>query len=446
MWDNRDRTWKRLTRDTYAAAGVVVGALASHADTVFDSMTADRRGHAKALLLRCVTEEHTRAVVPIVELTDAIDGAQAILDVLVEARLVVVRQHEEDERVELAHEALISHWDRLRGWLADDDALQRAQARVGAAAARWERDGEPSDRLLGDGKPILEALELLSARRDALRAIEVRFIERSQAQIAKSRRLRSMAVTALGVLTVLAVVFGAAAWWARQRAQTMQSLAEVKASESTERAVASLEEQGRRELIDGRPSRAALFFVEARRLGSQREALRMMLADAMRSVDSHLRSWPTEHAVETLRFIDDELLAIDRRGRFVSYRWRDGSPAGRGDLGDASTQIDAVADGSWVAGTRDGQVKVFDPDHTLRWQAQLRGRIVGLTISDTEVAAVSGDGTLRRWDRAGSRIASLTLASGSDGIADVAFNASTPAARDRSRLKPPWRGVTAPCR
>jgi hypothetical protein len=61
----------------------------------------------------------------------------------VEARLPIVH----DDAVEIAHEALIGSWPRLRGWLTDDRESLRAHRRLTDAAHTWSDLGEDDGSL-----------------------------------------------------------------------------------------------------------------------------------------------------------------------------------------------------------------------------------------------------------------------------------------------------------
>src|SRR5262249_26212168 len=68
---------------------------------------------------------------------------RAVLIVLADARLVTLGA----ETAEVAHEALIREWSRLRAWLAQDREDLRIQHQLSAAAYEWERLGRDSGGL-----------------------------------------------------------------------------------------------------------------------------------------------------------------------------------------------------------------------------------------------------------------------------------------------------------
>ena len=325
LWDRRDRTWKRLTRDAYRAIGGVEGALAEHAEGVLADLTPSELRAAKAMFLALVTEDHTRAVVPkpdLLEASGAPDAAARVLDKLIDARLLTSREESliglgsAEDSVELVHEALLRHWERLRTWLSDDEAFVRARARLTVAATRWDAEERNPDLLLGEGKPLLDAGELLTERRDALRAVDVAFIEASQAKGRRLARIKRAAVAALALLTVLAGGFGVFAYFERNRAEDNARVAEDNERVATERSINMTIEQGRRELLAGAPLRALAYLSDAYSRGGDGVALRSMLADATRAADA--RGTNVRYHTGALRFIGfthtgEQLVTADKQ-------------------------------------------------------------------------------------------------------------------------------------
>ena len=210
LWDARDRTWKRLTWDAYRSVGGVEGALASHADRVMDELTPLQREEARGLLLRLVTAENTRAVCTRNELREvALDPAAAtvVLDRLVEARLLVVRESDapgQEGRVELVHEALIRHWHRLNQWLSDDREGLRTLLALRTATREWDARGRPKG-LLWRGE-VLEEYRVFRRHSHArLTKAEAAFGAASHAEAERETRLRRrLVVSAIAVLVLFA--------------------------------------------------------------------------------------------------------------------------------------------------------------------------------------------------------------------------------------------------
>ena len=64
--------------------------------------------------------------------------------------------------VEVAHEALIRTWPRLRGWIDANREKLRARKAILQAMADWEQHGKSDDLLLHAGLPLERARTLLA--------------------------------------------------------------------------------------------------------------------------------------------------------------------------------------------------------------------------------------------------------------------------------------------
>ena len=117
------------------------GAVARLAERSYERLEPEQRDVARRILLRLAGEGEGDAVVglrvPIAELDG--EGAAEVLSVLADDRLVTIGAGE----VEVAHEALLREWPRLRGWIQEDAAgpppappAAWRRARVGRRRAR----------------------------------------------------------------------------------------------------------------------------------------------------------------------------------------------------------------------------------------------------------------------------------------------------------------------
>ena len=199
---------RRLTLAHYREAGGLAGAIAKTAEEVYESLTDEQRDAARRTLLRLVRVRDgapdTRRPADRAEFT-----AQASLDVVaacVEARLLTSdRGH-----VQLAHEALINAWPRLRVWLAADREGLRIHGRLTEAVDHWVTAGRDPDLLYrGSALEVAQSWVAGIDEHDELTALEREFVEQSSAvetaRILSRRRstlrLRGLAA-ALGVLAL----------------------------------------------------------------------------------------------------------------------------------------------------------------------------------------------------------------------------------------------------
>jgi WD40 repeat protein len=236
LWEGRDRERRRLTEASYRAFGGVVGALASHADSVLDGLPPAERKTARALLLRLITPEGTRALLTRRELVE-VGGAPAaelerVLRRLVDARLLMVEGAGRDEStVELVHESLIESWPAIARWRAEEQSDGPFRARLRSAAREWEASGA-AEGLLWRGEAEAEARRWHERHREAgagLDEREARFLAAVVGLAARERRRRRRAVAAVmaalvGVIVLVsALAIRAGQQAARAEAQTAEA-------------------------------------------------------------------------------------------------------------------------------------------------------------------------------------------------------------------------------
>ncbi|MEV1120394.1 helix-turn-helix domain-containing protein [Actinosynnema sp. NPDC049800] len=204
-------TWRRrrgvaLTLAGYEEVGGVEHSIARSAEHVYTAMSRARQLIAKQVFLRLIavgegTEDTKRRVA-----RAEVDHPE-VLAALAQARLVVLDR----DTVELAHEALIRNWPRLRDWIAEDRAGLRVQRMLTEAAHTWESlDRDPG--ALYRGTRLALAREWVDGTRGPrLTPGEIRFLEASVAaddavravELGRTRRLRQL-VSVMAVLLVLA--------------------------------------------------------------------------------------------------------------------------------------------------------------------------------------------------------------------------------------------------
>ncbi len=205
LWESRDRESRVLTGKAYRSMGGVEGALAQHADGVLEELTPDQLQLARTILLRLVTPDGTRAVMPHEDLTEGLpDDAREVLARLVKGRTVVVRKGDIDGRaqVELTHESLVTNWERLWLWIKESKEDLVFVAEIRQAASLWENRGRPVEEVW-TGAALHEAMHKAD-RLTALPAQSRIFLEagaRRERKIARRKRV----VIAVGMLVLLGV-------------------------------------------------------------------------------------------------------------------------------------------------------------------------------------------------------------------------------------------------
>ncbi|HEY7621757.1 MAG TPA: BTAD domain-containing putative transcriptional regulator, partial [Solirubrobacteraceae bacterium] len=142
LWQGRDGRLLRL--GAYQDSGGVHGAVARLAERAYARLNDDGQLTARAVLLRLAGEGEGDAVVRArVALDEFGDDARPVLDELTDSRLLTVSEGE----VEVAHEALLREWPRLRGWLEEDAEGRRLHRNLRAAAREWDAGGRDRGEL-----------------------------------------------------------------------------------------------------------------------------------------------------------------------------------------------------------------------------------------------------------------------------------------------------------
>ncbi|MCA9707446.1 MAG: protein kinase, partial [Myxococcales bacterium] len=128
MW--QARRGRELGAHVYDDLGGIVGALERRADALLEGLSDQELPHARRMLTQLVglgddDTGDTRRRVPVEQLWPLDPGerevAEGVLRCFVDERLVVLDDRTQGgATVEIAHEALIRGWDRLREWLHDE--------------------------------------------------------------------------------------------------------------------------------------------------------------------------------------------------------------------------------------------------------------------------------------------------------------------------------------
>ncbi|MEV5504466.1 hypothetical protein AB0M50_54585 [Nonomuraea fuscirosea] len=241
----RRRSGKALTIAAYEATGGIHAAIARTCEACHADLTPHQQEQLRHLLLRLVEPGRdapdTRRPVSRTELPA--DGDTAfLLDRLAAARLVTLGE----EQVDLAHEALLTAWPRLRGWIEEDRERIRLQRRLTEAATAWlDHDRDPGGLYRGArlsavseefsvlNKPSKRGWGRVSGQRPQqlsaeLTPLEREFLVASVAARDGERRSRARRTAAISGLLVLALVAALLAWQQGQTSQTRQREADAR--------------------------------------------------------------------------------------------------------------------------------------------------------------------------------------------------------------------------
>jgi WD40 repeat protein/DNA-binding SARP family transcriptional activator len=217
-----------LTLAGYREVGGVGGALAGRAEELYEETSGEAgRDATRQLFFRLVTvDEGGEVLLRRVRRSEleSLEGDREAMTAVIEAftrhRLLTSDRDPvtREPTVEVAHDALLRAWPRLRGWVDASREDLRNHRRLATEVAQWEdADRDPSFLLWGSRLERLEAwaagsgLALDSAERVYLEAsLRVREVERA-AEEARRRRERFLERRSVRRLRALVAVLAAAA-------------------------------------------------------------------------------------------------------------------------------------------------------------------------------------------------------------------------------------------
>jgi DNA-binding SARP family transcriptional activator len=244
-WQHRHG--RTMTLAAYQQAGGVRGAVARMAERAWQQLDPDQQAVARRILLRLAGPGEGEAVVrrrvPLSELTaDRQQHVLAVVEALTDRRLLTTSQ----DSVEVAHEALLREWPRLRDWLEEDVQGRSLHRHLISAAREWDQAGRDPGELYR-GARLTGALEWAREHDADLNQLEREYLDASRAAAEQemaevrrraeqearrarreariSRRLRA-ALAGLAFLLVFAVVAGGFALDLRGRAERQALVAD----------------------------------------------------------------------------------------------------------------------------------------------------------------------------------------------------------------------------
>ncbi|MEU5402434.1 helix-turn-helix domain-containing protein [Streptomyces sp. NPDC005963] len=380
----RGRKGRTLTVSAYEAVGGVRSAIATTAENAYSRLSPAQAAVARRILLRLITPgdgtPDTRHPVQRSELETGRPAPRGstrgstfshdtdvVLERLASARLITL----DGQTVDLAHEALITAWPRLNGWIGEARHVLRVHRRLTEAAAAWN-ELHRDEGALYRGLRLAEAEESFrsGARFTELTALERDFLRASTSAVMRQRRGRSALIGSVSVLVVLTLVAMMTAWQ-RDRAGAERH------AESTSRRLASLAQN----LRYGDPRTAMRLSVAAWHISPTAEA-KSALFGAATQREQDIFEIPKGHEViapigPNSRFVltakNDRVQVWDTAGRTTTHHFQLHATEEVMGYSDDGSQL--------LLSTANGRVK--HRDNTL-------GTVVGLPFSTEDVVSVTG--------------------------------------------------------
>jgi WD40 repeat protein/DNA-binding SARP family transcriptional activator/class 3 adenylate cyclase len=401
-------TWERreantLTLAGYRAAGGVNGALARMAEEAYAGLPAGPRVAARRLLLRlCDAGEDGdlsfRRRLPVAEAADEHNAdARAALETLADRRLITI----DSDVVEIAHEALLREWPRLRTWLDEDRDGLRIMRHVTHAARAWsEADRDPDE--LYRGARLAAATEWAETHEPDLNPTEQEFLDastqRQQSELTTARRrvrrLRAL-VAGVAVFAAMAVTAGGVAIVQRDRADDAAVAADAR-------------RVGAQALVTDDTAQSLLLAVEGLRLDDSPDTRANLLAALARN-PALIRSAPIDDVAGLDTSPDGQVVAVANASEGWSFRDAD-SLERLAALDEPYARLRFRPNGGQVAlgGSGPRPVLLVDATTFEREDAQLGDQPAGSLVGDLRYSA-DGRFLAVTFDRIGDDGSSSTV-------------------------------------
>ncbi|MCT9137922.1 nSTAND1 domain-containing NTPase [Streptomyces violarus] len=392
----RRRRGKTLTLAGYEGAGCLDGAIARTAEEVYGRFTEGQAAAARRVLLRLVAPgdgtPDTRRPVERAELPGTgRDDTARVVDALAGARLLTL----DGDTVEMAHEALITAWPRLRGWIEDDRERLRVHRDLTEAAHAWQELGREEGALCRGNRLAAAREHFGDAPHEDLADLEQAFLDASRAHEQKGRRRYRWVLTAVTAALCLALVAAGLAVGQWESAVSAQHVAQSRQLAAQSGA-----------LLESEPDLASLLAVHAYRISPTREAAAALYAAAALPLSERLVSG--KKPVHSLAVSPDghTVASHSTDGRVAIWDLTGGRLRHTFTARGSSYSAAFSPDGRTLAVATGEAIGLWDPvtGGKLKTLTSSDGAVGGMAFSpDGNTVAATSSAAVRVWDVATGR-------------------------------------------
>ena len=405
LWQKRDDD--TITLAAYRESGGVHGAVARLAESTYARVPDSRKPLVRAVMLRLVGEGEgetpVRRRAPLAELDlERNEPLAEVVATLADSRLVTVSEG----FVEVAHEALLREWPRLREWIDEDSVGRRLRHHMTQAANDWDAAGRDPGELYR-GARLAAALDWSTDHAFELNELEREFVGQSRdVSEREARRTRRTNTRLRALLAGVAVLLAAAV--------AGGIFALVKRGEAQDAETAQLAQRlGAQALVEEDLDLSLLLARQAVAIDDSPHTRGYLLQDLLRSPAAIgvMHGPDADGAGGLVRAIavspDGKTLAVGGQGGLLLFDARTFEQTG--DLRSVATFVESVAyspDGRVLAVGADDGVRLLDAD----------------THEQIGATYVNGSGSRLAFTRDGSRlvvVASLDERPGAIWILDA---------------------------
>jgi len=220
LYQERDRKNKQLTFKAYQQLGGLEGALTQTAEDAFTATLKHFTDEPEAIFARVMRElvaideqgKATRRVAQLAKFSDNTDD-KLLIDTLLNSRLLTGYTAETSDSdkpqavVNITHEALIHHWDRVQHWLEQDQELLQVRERIDQDCQRWLNESKRRDMLATSGKR-LEDIRYLKNSGLQLDTGTTDFIDDSIIRAGQLQKRKRILQAGFSTVSIAAAIFG----------------------------------------------------------------------------------------------------------------------------------------------------------------------------------------------------------------------------------------------
>ena len=220
LYQERDRENKLLTFAAYEQLGGLEGALTQTAEDAFTAIQKHFTDETEVIFARVMRElvaideqgKATRRVALLSRLSENSDD-KLLVDTLLNSRLLTgyTAETSDSEQAEavvnITHEALIHHWNRVQHWLEQDQELLQVRERIDQDCQRWLNEVKRRDMLATSGKR-LEDIRYLRQSGLQLDTDTAEFIDASLVRSRQLQKRKRILQAGFSAISIVAAIFG----------------------------------------------------------------------------------------------------------------------------------------------------------------------------------------------------------------------------------------------
>lgn len=383
-----------MTLGAYRTMGGLGSVVAQRAEEVYSDAGVTDREATRRLFARLITPgEGVEATRRRARTSELVDVSRSLLATFGKARLVSFDRDPStrEPTVEIAHEALLREWPRLRAWISEDEDGVRLMQHISSSAAGWEASGRDTGELYRGGRLEL-ADEWASSHPGHLSDGERQYLDTSRDSRNAEAELERRTAKRMRRLFAMVAVVAAAAMVASVLAVVQQQSAQNNAAEADLRRVVAESQAA----VAGNPNRALLLAIEAHRVDSSIETLGAVQRAVIGSPTNWMGDIDNGKVYRRVGFLPNGDLVATTGATIEVWDLTERVVLRQVSLDAEVADIDLSADGRFIAvGRDDGGWQVLatsDMDEMGSGEADSPATVIRLSVENDLVAIGLADG------------------------------------------------------